>query len=401
MKISRNTLIFLMIFTAFPASAFAELKPLLPEKSLWSVVHDKPAIKNWTTTYPLPKDKKVRGKLDTEDGTWPSAKKYVYMTSELILPDDYEPGNLYARYLHDDSIQIAINGTMVVQRVGAGVGHYFAALTFTKRVPSLLKPGKNIIAARGFSTPHAYGILGLDLYLEEKKAGEEDDDSGFSMPDRRPRDVEDEDEDEESEDDLTEAEKLIVKGMNFLKEKKEKPAVEALVAAAKEDKADFQANCILGMLYLTKLYKPAVAMEYMQACVKIDAQNPCVLNNYGVAAMETKKYTDALKAWRQLAKNYPTLSELQQNVGFLTELVDNNMVKLKDDERAKLEALYREVCGAANVNIDKTAGFLLMPLHDGVGANPDYAEIFVQEYKRGKEKVTGNPYEVKRTYFQK
>ena len=530
----------LLVLFLFPASAFAEMKALLPEKSLWSVVHDKPAVKNWTTTtYPLPKDKKVRGAVDTEDGTWLNGKKYVFMTTELILPEDYEPGNLFAQYVHDDSVQIAVNGTMVIQSSGGGARwDNGVKIVYTKRVPNLLKPGKNIIAAfcenyggsghisvalaandepyvndiplfalngqwsvtfdnpgenwtmksplpggkKGiapFSTnlnggwpgnkkgiwmtrvvtlPKDYkpgslhaeffclekmwlyingkevlyqkstktwvsrknitnplkpgenviavycerwnnnaGYVGLDLWLGEEKKG---DDSEFSMPTRLPRDVDDED-DEEPGEDLTETEKLIVSGMKLLKEGKEKPAVEALVAAAKTDKADFQANCILGMFYLTKNYKPLIAMEYMQACVKIDAQSPIVLNNYAVAAVETKKYADALKAWQRLAKNYPTLAELRQNIGFLTELTDNNMVKLKDDERQRLETLFREVCGAANVKTDKTAGFLLMPLYEGVGADPNFAEIFVQSFKRGRENVTGNPYEVKRTYFQK
>ena len=544
MKTIRNILIFLVFFAFFPSSVFAERKPLLPEKSLWSVVHDPPAAgKKWTTTYPLPKDRKVRGGLDTNDGTWPKNKRCVFMTTELVLPDDYEPGNLYAQYQHEDAIQIAINGTLVFQRRdasphvyrkrvpnllkpgkniiavycdnhdgGRGVvnfalfmddepfmrdkmlfspdhkwsytfknpgqnwtktcplpggkmnfapfgtnpkgewplqyeniwmttvvtlpqdykpGPLHAELTsddnmwlyingeevltrscwvgwdFLRNIKNPLKPGKNIIAVRCFNHVNGYGHIGLDLYLEEKKADDSDDDSGFSMPTRRPKDPEDEgdEEDEEEtpepEDDLTETEKLIVKGMNFLKQGKEKPAVEALLAAAKADPEDFQVHGILAMFYLTKNYKPATALESMQVCVKIDAKNPCVLNNFGVAAMESKKYADALKAWQRLAKNYPTLSELQQNVGFLTELVDNKLVKLKDDERQKLETLFREVCGTHDVKIDKTAGFLLMPLTEGVGADPKYAEIFVQEYKRGKEKVMGNPYEVKRAYFQK
>ena len=516
------------------------MKPLLPEKALWSVVHDRPAVKNWTTTYPLPKDRKVRGGPDTEDGTWLPNKRFVYMTAELMLPEDYEPGNLTMQYRHDDAVQIAINGVMVFQRRDAGVHVYrkrvpnllkpgknviavycdnhdggrgmvnFALFTddepfmrdkmlfsleqkwsytfknpgpnwavtnpllggkvntapfgtnskgewpsqheyiwmttvvtlppdykpgplhaeftsddhmwltingeevfargawvnweFMKNVKNPLKPGRNIIAVRGFNHAHGYGHVGLDLYLEEKKADDSKVDSGFSMPERRPRDTEDEDEDEEeavSEKDLTEAEKLIVKGMKLLKEKKEKPGVEALQAAVKADKEDFQASYLLGMFYLTKGYKSAAAMECMQACVKMAPQHPGVLNNYGVAAMETKKFADALKAWQKLAKDYPTLPELPQNVGFLTALVDNNMVKLKDDERVKLETLFREVCASADAKVDKTAGFVLMPLYDGVGADPDYAEIFVQTFKRGRENVTGNPYEVKRTFFQK
>ena len=536
----------LLVLFLFPASAFAELRPLLPEKSLWSVVHDPPAVgKKWTTMYPLPKDKKVRGELNTEDGTWPSNKKSVFMTTELELPEDYQPGNLYAQYQHDDGIQIAVNGTMVIQRRGAGISGGKVVL-YRKRVPNLLKPGKNIIAVfcnniektrglvnfalytddeplaqdamlftpdqkwsvtfndpganwtavcplpggsvnfapfctsgggwdkkhlniwltcivtlpkdykpellhaevmcdndmwlyingeevltRGLTTNWAFvknlknplqpgkniiavrcynrpnpknkknqindALIALDLYVEAMKTDEE---SGFSMPTRPPRDEEDEEE-PEPEDDLTDAEKLIVKGLNLLKEGKEKPAVEALQEAAKADAEDFHANYVLAMLSLTKIYEPASALKCMQACVKIDAQNPCVLNNYGVAAVENKKYAVAIESWRRLAKNYPTLAELQQNVGFLTELADNKLVKLTDEEQRKLETLYREICGSHDVKIDKTAGFLLMPLSDGVGADPKYAELFVQEYKRGKEKVTGNPYEVKRAYFQK
>ena len=521
-----------------PTSAFArlnpQLKPLLPEKSLWSVVHDKPAGKNWTTTYPLPKDRKVRGGLDTKDGTWPAGKKYVFMTTELELPADYTPENLYVHYRHNDAVQIAINGTLVIQRVGAGRSRW-GVMDFTKRVPNLLKPGKNIIAAycenygdqgrlsvelytddkpfmhdtmlfapdgtwsftlnnpgenwmmknplpggktgtapfctntnggwpkdkkeiwmtRVVTLPKEYkpgllhvdslcddelwlyingeevlkqgthddwllvkniknllkpgknivavrglnhgndGYIGVDLWLEEGAA--DDDDSGFSMPVRKPRDPEDVPE----EQNLTDAEKLIEKGMNFLKQGVDKQAVLMLQEAAKTDPEDWQANCILGMLSLTKLYKPADAYAYMQLAMKAEPENPCVLNNYAVAAMEAKKYTAAIDAWVQVAADYPTLMELVQNVGFLTLLVDNNKIKITAAEQQKLEKMYREVCGTRNAVVDVNIGFLLMPPTDGVGSRMDCASAFVQEYKRGKDVIQGNPYEVKRTYFQK
>ena len=532
----QKTSIWISLFLfALPTAVFAEQKPLLPEMSLWSVVHDKPAAKNWTTTYPLPKEKKVRGGLDTEDGTWLKGKKYVFMTTELILPEDYEPGNLFMQYKHDVGVQIAISGTMVIQCTGSGrqtwgYGVYWKRVPnllkpgkniivvfcekyadrgvisvslhtddqpfmqntmlfpadspwsftfddpgenwmmrnplpggklgaglicsgtnggwpkgkpviwmtrvvtlpadykpgrlhaefychnemrvyingeevllrgrvsnweFAKNINNLLKPGKNIIAIRCLS--HAKdNMAGLDLYLEPWKEGE-DNDSGFSMPVRQARPAEEAAEEQH----LTDAEKLIEKGMNFLKQGMDKQAVAMLQEAAKTDPEDWQANCILGMLSLTKLYKPADAFAYMQVAIKAEPNNPIVLNNYAVAAMEAKKYTTAVDAWAQVAADYPTLMELVQNVGFFTLLVDNNKIKIAAADQKKLETLYREVCGTRNAVVDVNIGFLLMPPTDGVGSRMDCAAAFVQEYKRGKEVVQGNPYEVKRTYFQK
>ena len=161
MKNSLTCVFLLLLFTSAHA---AELTPLLPADSVWSVSHAFPG-REWATMYPLPKDRKVQGALHT-DTNWPKEMKSVWMTAELELPEDYKPGNLFARYVHDDHVQIYINGTLVVQRFTWG-GSGWGIQTFTKRVTNLLKPGKNVIAAYCENTG-GDGQLSLALFTDDE-----------------------------------------------------------------------------------------------------------------------------------------------------------------------------------------------------------------------------------------
>lgn len=202
---------------------------------------------------------------------------------------------------------------------------------------------------------------------------------------------------ERDESDWTEMEKRVAKAFDYLLVNQEKLAVSALQKVAEEDEKDFQANNVLGMLYLTKLNKPEEAYKHLQKCTKTGAKNPSVLNNFGVAAVIMKKYGAALQAWELLAQMEPNSPELVQNIGLFMASVKEKRMTLKDeDEHQRLVDLYLEVCYGENRDYDPERGFLLLPLKTRSGNRPDCAKFFVQEIKKGRDTQTGEPYEVKR-----
>ena len=69
--------------------------------------------------------------------------------------------------------------------------------------------------------------------------------------------------------------------------------------------------------------------------------------------------------------------------------------------KTRLIELYILTCTNQDRDRNPDVGFLLLPFQSGVGYRPDCDSVFVQEFKRGKETVTGQPYEVRKTYFAK
>lgn len=558
----------IMAFIGMTASATArDTKPLLTDKSAWSFVTAKPA-KNWTTQFPLPKSEFCIGEMHTEK-KWPAGKPVVWMTSRVVLPEDYKPANLFIKFMYDDDIAIFINGTLIYQGIGPsqhvtkgkkrvtnwkGGGQTVRYDTncvtrhYTKQIPSLLKPGENVVAVmvanvgglgvadvtmwtddsplldiqpvlavdgkwsytlddpganwetrsplpKGkvgyspFSTqrfwtaekaniwmthvvtvtnlnpgellvqymcddnmwlyingkrvlfhqnatndwtmkrnvenllkpgkniiavrcentnPPYQAFIGVDLFYRELAAGEQLTPALPPAEDEHPlgylRDDADQQEEEEPAVDLeslSETDKQILRAMECFKVGQDPLAVAALQKVVEEDANDFQANCILGNYYLTKLYKRAEAFEYFKKAAKVAGKNPAVLNNYGVAAIENKEFASALKAWQRLEKIDATPMEFAQNVACLMDLMNQKRVTLKEAEQLQLVDLYIRVCAGTNRERDVNCGFLLMPLGEGVGNRPDCEAAFVQEIKVGRGVSKGKPYEVKRTYFMK
>lgn len=377
-----------------------ELNPLLAPDGKWSYTFADPG-QGWQTRFPLPQAKLSAGPFSSQK-LWPEGNKNIWIT-QVVTIKDLPSAELIVQYLCDDNMWLYINGSLVLQ---SGCIDEWAV---KRNVKNVLKPGKNIIAARCENIDASLqGFLGVDIFLRPYADGEQPAPEAVNLADGHPFEnlrgeeiAEETPKEENSDENLSELEKKIVRAMTCLKIGEEKLGLSLLEEAAAEDGKDFQANYILGMYYLTKLYKRPEAMEYFRKCVEIDKKNPGILNNYAVAAFENKKFSLALQVWEAMAKIDATGRELSQNVACFTELLNMKRIAIKEEEKLRLIDLYIKVCSEQNREREAGLGFLLMPLTEGAGNRPDCEGVFVQEIKRGKQVLRARPYEVKRTYFLK
>ena len=186
----------------------------------------------------------------------------------------------------------------------------------------------------------------------------------------------------------------IAEAYAYMKIDKEKLAIETLEQAIAKEPKDYQTNCVLGMIYLTRVEKPEAAYTCHRQSIETGIKNECFLNNYGVAAMVTKRFSVAIESWERLAKIDKTLPELAQNVGLFMELVNLKKIQLKEAEHLRLADLYLDVCSRRKTYCDTNTGFLLLP----PGWHDDCDKFFSRVIKRGKNPVYGRPYEVKSPY---
>lgn len=369
-----------------------DIKPLLPVDGVWSYTSQNPG-ERWTGQYPLPRGKSGVGIYSTNDGgLWDLKEKNIWMTQIVTLPADYVPEEMIVQYRCDDNFWLYVNGTEVLHRSLRNEWQ------LVRDVKNTLKPGRNIIAVRGENTADG-GFIGIDIFTRKYTDEEKKNPLEHMNRPAPPADVLAEMVAGEKE--MSEADKKIALAMNCFKIGQDVLAISSLEKVAAEDEKDFQANCILGIYALTKDYDRVKAFAYFQKCVKVDAKNPAVLNNYGVAAMENKKINTAIQAWERLAKIDATLPALGQNVGCLMDLMNKKQVTLQEAEQLRLVELYITVCTNQNRDRDQNRGFMLMPLSEGVGNRPDCDSAFVHEYKRGRVTVTCQPYEVRKTYYAK
>ncbi len=363
---------------------------ITPPTGKWSYTYDNPGDR-WVEKFPLPKSKLAFGTFNTKK-LWPHNTENIWMTQVVMLPPNYVPEGMHVQFVADDFLWLYINGTLVLDKVSS------FQWTTDRNMQNPLRPGKNIIAARGFNWRPGDGILGVDIFIS--KSSEESKKNPFENMRRPPRENEEE-EDAQPQVELTEIEKQIVRAMDCFKIQQEKLAVAALEKVVAEDEKDYQANCILGTYHLLKSKKRADALKYFQKAVKANPKDPSVLNNYGVAAAENKKFDVALQAWGQLAKVENPPMELAQNIGTMLDLINKKRVAMKEAEVTRLVDLYTTVCTTQHLDHDIDLGFMLMPLKEGVGARPDCDTAFQQEMKRGKETLQGQPYELKWHAFVK
>ncbi len=371
------------------------IESVLQADGKWSYTCQNPGAQ-WVKQFPLRGGKLGSAPFSTNlGGVWPEKERNIWMTQAVTLPKDYMPEEMIVQYLSDDILWLYVNGTLVLHVNRATSAEYWV---FDRDAKNTLKPGRNTIAVRCENTGGG-GFVGVDIFT--RKYTDADKKNPLENLERQapPEDMAAEMAAEEKE--LTETEKKIQQAMNCFKVGQDDLAVTMLEKAAEEDEKDFQANCILGIYALTKDYDRAKAFAYFQKCVKVDAKNPAVLNNYGVAAMENKKVIPALQAWERLAKLDATLPALGQNVGCLMDLMNKKRVTLQEAEQLRLVDLYIAVCTNQNRDRDPNCGFMLMPPQEGAGCRPDCDSVFVQEFKQGRTTVKCQPYEVRKTYYGK
>lgn len=373
--------------------------PIIPADGKWSYTFDDPR-EAWATRFPLPRCKYSAGPFTNNKGLWPKGDGFwsIWMTQVVTMPENYVPGEdeILVQYCCDHDIYIFVNGVEVLRR-GRMEGWQMLRDTGI-----IFRPGKNIVAVR-CDRRWPYALAGVDI-LTRKYTDEEKGDpfrnlhrgpaAGESLMGVAAAAVGDEKE-------LTETELKIKRAMDCFKLGQDTLALAELQRAAEADAKDFQANCILGMYALTKNYDRAAAFNYFRKCVKANAKNLSVLNNYGVAAMENRKFDAALEAWERMAKIDATVPELAQNVGCLMDLMNKKRITLKEPEQLRLIELYIAACTNQNREHNPAAGFLLLPLQTGVGHRPDCSAAFTHEFKRGRQTVKYPPYEVRKTFFAK
>ena len=363
----------------------------------WSYTFDDPGPR-WTTQFPLPRCKYAAGVFVSHQ-LWED-KRNIWLTRVMTLPANYKPEEMIVQYRCCNNIWIYVNGNEVLYRE-----ENYGQAQMVRDVQNFLKPGKNIIAVRGERLGGG-AHLDLDMFIrkytaEDKKNPLEGlprpgvpDDAGNAAEGMMNQVVEEAKE-------LTETEKKIQLGLNCLKLGQTELGISTLEKAAEADEKDFTANCILGMYALTKQDNAVKALTYFTKCVKANPKDPSVLNNYGIAAMENKKFTLALESWERLAKIDSTLPVLGQNVGCMMDLLNKKRIVLKEPEQLRLVELYMTTCANQNRDRDPTLGFMLLPMQEGVGHRLDCDSVFVQEFKRGKETITCQPFEVRKTYYGK
>ena len=362
---------------------------ITPTESKWSYTFDDPG-REWIGKYPLPRGKIATGPFVDPGGLWPSGKRAVWMTQVVTLPANYVPEELILQYSCDLELWLYVNG-IEVSRPG-----YAPLWRIVREVKNTLRPGKNIIAAR--VNRGGAAMAGVELFT--RKYTEEDKKNPLEGL-QRPSPPEGFVVDANDEAELSETEKKIQRAMHCFKLGQDQLALTELQSVTEEDADDVVANSILGMYALTKQDNAAKAYTYLLKCVKANPKDPSVLNNYGVASIETKRFDLALQSWERLAKIDPTLPVLAQNVGCMMDLLNKKRIVLKEPEQLRLVELYILTCANQNRDRNPTLGFLLLPFQEGVAHRPDCDSTFVQEFKRGRETVTCQPYEVKKTYYGK
>ncbi len=363
---------------------------ILPSDGTWSYTFDNPGAR-WTTQSPLPRSKTIVGPI-SKNNVWSGQYKNVWMTRTVNLPMTYVPEEMIVEYNIDDNIWVYVNGVEVLQE-GTTEGSWRLA----RDVKNPLKPGKNIIAVRAENI-ESYSYVGVDIYT--RQFTEEDKQNPMKNISRPPAPRGGEEEESPVEN-LTEAEKQILRAMACFKIGQDKTALTALEKVAEENPKDAQANCVLGLYTLLKTKKRSAAFEYFQKAVKASAKDPTLLNNYAIAALENKKFDSALQAWERLAKLEKPPFQLTQNVGTLMALLQQKRVTMKDAEQTRLVDLYVKVSTGQTAQYDESLGFLLMPVKGSVAARAEYDAVFQQEMKRGKETLQGQPYELKWHTFTK
>ena len=370
---------------------------ITPMQNAWSYTFDDPGAE-WIGKFPLPRSKSAAGPFVDPGGLWQPGKGAIWMTQVVTLPANYVPEELFMQYTCDIEFWMYVNGVEVSH---LGHSHYWQIV---REIRNTLKPGKNIIAVR-VNRGHV-AMAGVELYTRKYTAEEKAEMKKNPLEHlQRPPTPEGVspgmNEAAEGMKPTTLTEKKIQLGLNCLKLGQTELGITTLEKAAEEDEKDFTANCILGMYAMTKQDNSVKALTYFAKCVKVNAKDPSVLNNYGVAAMENKRFSLALESWERLAKIDPTLPVLAQNVGCMMDLLNKKRIVLKEPEQLRLVELYILTCANQNRDRDPALGFMLLPPQSGVGHRPDCDSAFVQEFKRGKETVTCQPFEVKKTYYGK
>ena len=144
--------------------------PVFPIASDWSYVTETPA-EGWASRYPIQDGaKKASGPfgyipdLKKNGSVWDPNSLGIWMTRELILPENFQAKDLYANVFYDDDVQVFINGQKVFFAKGFIKNYQLRQLTVNP-----LKPGRNVIAVYCL---FAGGGRGVDLGLYELKDSE-------------------------------------------------------------------------------------------------------------------------------------------------------------------------------------------------------------------------------------
>jgi len=142
-----------------------KFNPIAEIEDFWTYAVETPAD-GWMNRYPISEGaKKSQAPFGHVPGTGKSGTAWntdrIWMTRELILPENYEPKSLYARVFYDEDIEVFINGEKVFFASGFVKDYH---LRFLSNNP--LKPGRNIVAVHCL---HGSGGKGVDLGLYEMK----------------------------------------------------------------------------------------------------------------------------------------------------------------------------------------------------------------------------------------
>lgn len=148
----------------------AMLKPLIRKGSSWSVTTSLPKelAASWVAQFPLketsgadaPQRKAPFGNCPKNPGpATPWETPEIWLTTELILPENYQPKALYSELFHDEDVEIFINGVPVFE-----AKNFLTRYQIFRMRQNPLKPGRNVVAVHCVQT---CGSQGIDLSLCE------------------------------------------------------------------------------------------------------------------------------------------------------------------------------------------------------------------------------------------
>lgn len=135
-----------------------EITPVLPIGGEWSCTFTHPGD-GWLRKYPLPQSITVATPLSTEND-WPWDEGDVWMTQEVMLPEDYVPEEMIVQYVVDDRLTVNVNGAQIMENVGG------LRWKFVRNAKNTLKPGRNVIAVRGMNHSRD-GLLDIDIFVRK------------------------------------------------------------------------------------------------------------------------------------------------------------------------------------------------------------------------------------------
>jgi len=136
------------------------LELLLPADCEWSFVTEKGKmadpknVESWVNQFPLPNGEKGAGGFQHAPGaksSWSTPE--IWLTTEVNLPENYEPKPLFMKIFHDEDVQIYVNGTRVFDETGFLVRNEGRVL---RKNP--FHAGRNVVAAHCVQTGGGQGL---------------------------------------------------------------------------------------------------------------------------------------------------------------------------------------------------------------------------------------------------